>query len=111
MGSENHVVVDVSSDEEMDRDYLNWLNMAKSDSTDVVEVEGSVDSQLNSSTRAALEDEGDEDCVILDCDPDKTSPAVEAEADCNDDEEVLVVGQKGEVPSSNPIVFEFLLFF
>ena len=116
MGSENHVVVDVSSDEEVDRDYLNWLNKANSDSDDVVEevvseVEGSFDSQLNSLTRATLEDEGDEDCVILDCDPDKTSPAVEAVADCNDDEEVLVVGQKGEVPSSNPIVFEFLLFF
>ncbi|RID44358.1 hypothetical protein BRARA_I01154 [Brassica rapa] len=101
MGSENHVVVDVSSDEEVDRDYLNWLNKANSDSDDVVEVvsevEGSFDSQLNSLTRATLEDEGDEDCVILDCDPDKTSPAVEAEADCNDDEEVLVVGQKGEV--------------
>ncbi|KAF2576704.1 hypothetical protein F2Q70_00001139 [Brassica cretica] len=94
MGSENHVVVDVSSDEEMDKDYLNWLNMAKSDSTDVVEVEGSVDSQLNSSTRAALEDEGDEDCVILDCDPDKTGAAVEAD---DNDDEVLVVGQKGEV--------------
>ncbi|CAN6864219.1 unnamed protein product [Brassica oleracea var. botrytis] len=94
MGSENHIVVDVSSDEEMDKDYLNWLNMAKSDSTDEVEVEGSVDSQLNSSTRAALEDEGDEDCVILDCDPDKTGAAVEAD---DNDDEVLVVGQKGEV--------------
>ncbi|KAJ4877010.1 RPM1 interacting protein 13 [Raphanus sativus] len=78
MGSENHVVVDVSSDEEdIDRDYLNWLNKDKSNSTDVVE-------------------DDDDDCVLLDCDPDKTSAAVEAEAD-DDDDEVLVVGQKGEI--------------
>lgn len=86
MGSENHVVVDVSSDEEdIDRDYLNWLNKDKSNSTDVVE-------------------DDDDDCVLLDCDPDKTSAAVEAEAD-DDDDEVLVVGQKGEVLSSNPPQF------
>ncbi|KAJ4867693.1 RPM1 interacting protein 13 [Raphanus sativus] len=100
MGSENHVVVDVSSDEEdIDRDYLNWLNKDKSDSTDVVEVKGSVRSQLNSSTQAALEDDDDDkDCVILDCDPDKTTAAaVEAEAEADDDDEVLVVGQKGEI--------------
>lgn len=104
MGSENHVVVDVSSDEEdIDRDYLNWLNKDKSDSTDVVEVKGSVRSQLISSTQAALEDDDDDkDCVILDCDPDKTTAAaVEAEAEADDDDEVLVMGQKGEVLSSN----------
>ncbi|CAH8359071.1 unnamed protein product [Eruca vesicaria subsp. sativa] len=101
MGSENHVVVDVSSDEEVDprgdRDYLNWLNKVvdvTSDSTDLV----SLDSQLNSSTQAALEDDDDDDddCVILDCDSDKTSAAFESKADDDDNDEVLVVGQKGE---------------
>ncbi|KAG2302947.1 hypothetical protein Bca4012_061266 [Brassica carinata] len=103
MGSGNHVVVvDISSDEEGDKDYLGYLlNRDVYDSTDVVEVvsevKGSLRSQRNSSTRAALEDEDDDDddCVILDCDPVKTSAAVEAEAD--DDDEVLVVGQKGEI--------------
>ncbi|KAJ0265497.1 hypothetical protein HA466_0017730 [Hirschfeldia incana] len=91
MGSENHEVVDVSSDEEevevVDRDYSSWLNRDKSDSSsDVFEVKGSVEA------------DDDDDCVILDCDPDKTtSAAVEADDDDDDDDEVLVVGQKGEI--------------
>ncbi|KAF8090322.1 hypothetical protein N665_0479s0025 [Sinapis alba] len=109
MGSENHEVVDVSSDEEV-ADYLDWFNDLSSDSTDVVEVvsevKGSVDSQYRKpiSSVQALEDEDDDDCVILDGDPDKTTKtaAVEddyklAKDDDDDDDEVLVVGQKGEI--------------
>ncbi|CAH8361177.1 unnamed protein product [Eruca vesicaria subsp. sativa] len=112
MGSGNHEVVEVSSDEEADN--LDWLNDLSSDSTDVVEVlsemkGSSVDSQFrkkppNSSVQA-LED--DDDCVILDGDPDKKTTKTSAiddddgyklsKDDDDDDDEVLVVGQKGEI--------------
>lgn len=121
MGSGNHVaVVELSSDEDeidtrVDMDYFNWLNDVmeavdeKSDSTDVVEVlsevKGSVDSQYrkpNSSNQALIDD--DDDCVILDGDPEKTTKTAAFEdndklaKNCdNDDDDVLVVGQKGEV--------------
>ncbi|CAN7126112.1 hypothetical protein HID58_024598 [Brassica napus] len=107
MGSGNHEVVDVSSDEEeevdtrVDEDF-DWLNDLSSDSTDVVEVlsemKGSVDSLYRKPK--ALEDD-DDDCVILDGDPDKTTKTDTddklAKDDDDDDDEVLVVGQKGEI--------------
>lgn len=111
MGSGNHEVVDVSSDEEeevdtrVDEDF-DWLNDLSSDSTDVVEVlsemKGCVDSLYRKPK--ALEDD-DDDCVILDGDPDKTTKTDTdklAKDDDDDDDEVLVVGQKGEVLNSNP---------
>lgn len=122
MGSGNHEVVDVSSDEEeevdtrVDEDF-DWLNDLSSDSTDVVEVlsemKGSVDSLYRKPK--ALEDD-DDDCVILDGDPDKTTKTDTddklAKDDDDDDDEVLVVGQKGEVLNSNPTsisCFSFVL--
>ncbi|CAA7013968.1 unnamed protein product [Microthlaspi erraticum] len=126
MGSGNHVVVDVSSDEEeevdsrVDIEYYNWLNDVmeagdeKSDSTDEVEVlsevKGGIDSKYrkpNSSIRTVKDedDDDDDDCVILDGDPDKTTNTAAAEDDDklakddddDDDDDVLVVGQKGEI--------------
>uniref|UniRef100_A0A1J3H9D4 RPM1 interacting protein 13 n=1 Tax=Noccaea caerulescens TaxID=107243 RepID=A0A1J3H9D4_NOCCA len=124
MGSGNHVVVDVSSDDEeeevdtrVDIDYFNWLNDVmeagdeKSDSTDVVEVlsevKGGIDSKYRkpNSSIQTVEDEDDDDCVILDSDPDKTTNTAAAEDDDklakddddDDDDDVLVVGQKGEI--------------
>lgn len=132
MGSGNHVVVDVSSDEEevdtrVDIDYFNWLNDVteagdeKSDSTDVVEVlsevKGGIDSKYRkpNSSIQTVEDEDDDDCVILDCDPDKTTTTAAAEDDDklakdDDDDDVLVVGQKGEVSNSNPPQISCFLF-
>lgn len=115
MGSGNHEVVDVSSDEEVDA-HFDWLNDLSSDSTDVVEVlsevkAGSVDSLYRKPK--ALEDEDDDDCVILDGDPDKTTKTDAVGDDDyklakdDDDDEVLVVGQKGEVLNSNPPLFLF----
>lgn len=111
------VVVDVSSDEEeintgVDKEYFHWLNGVmdsvddKSDSTDIVEVlsevKGCVDSQYRkpNSSSQALED--DDDCVILDGDPDKSTKTASVDEDDDklaksDDDDVLVVGQKGEV--------------
>ncbi|CAF1944302.1 hypothetical protein HID58_073834 [Brassica napus] len=101
MGSGNHEVVDVSSDEEEVDEDFDWLNDLSSDSTDVVEVlsemKGSVDSHYRKPK--ALE-EDDDDCVILDGDPDKTTKTDTdklANDDDDDDDEVLVVGQKGEI--------------
>ncbi|KAJ0254159.1 hypothetical protein HA466_0107020 [Hirschfeldia incana] len=110
MGSGNHEVVDISSDEEVDD--FDWFNDLSSDSsTDVVEVlselkAGSVDSRYRK-PKEVLEDDGDDDdCVILDCDPDKTTKTdavhddyklAKDDDDDDDDDEVLVVGQKGEI--------------
>lgn len=104
MGSGNHEVVDVSSDEEEVDEDFDWLNDLSSDSTDVVEVlsemKGSVDSHYRKPKAKALE-EDDDDCVILDGDPDKTTKT-DTDKLAKDDDEVLVVGQKGEVLNSNP---------
>lgn len=124
MGSGNHEVVDVSSDEEVDArvDDFDWLNDLSSDSTDVVEVlsevkAGSVDSLYRKPK--ALEDEDDDDCVILDGDPDKTTKTdavgdddykLAKDDDDDDDDEVLVVGQKGEVLNPNPSLSSLFLF-
>ncbi|ESQ50400.1 hypothetical protein EUTSA_v10001979mg [Eutrema salsugineum] len=114
MGSGNHVVVDVSSDDEVDSrvdiSYFDWLNQVmeavdeKSDSTDVVEVISEVKGGIDSQYRKPIPEEEDDDCVILDGDPDKTakSSAVEEDDDKlaknddddDDDDDVLVVGQK-----------------
>ena len=116
MGSGNHVdIVDVSSGEEDvdtrgDVEYTDWLNGVMepvddtSDSTDIVEVlsevRGGVNSQYRkpNSSNQALED--DDDCVILDCDPDKTRETTSVDDD--DDDDVLVVGQKGEIACRFP---------
>ncbi|KAF3485664.1 hypothetical protein F2Q69_00052006 [Brassica cretica] len=102
MGSGNHEVVDVSSDEEEVDEDFDWLNDLSSDSTDVVEVlsemKGSVDSHYRKPKAKALE-EDDDDCVILDGDPDKTTKT-DTDKLAKDDDEVLVVGQKGEVMGS-----------
>ncbi|XP_013593615.1 PREDICTED: uncharacterized protein LOC106301711 [Brassica oleracea var. oleracea] len=99
MGSGNHEVVDVSSDEEEVDEDFDWLNDLSSDSTDVVEVlsemKGSVDSHYRKPKAKALE-EDDDDCVILDGDPDKTTKT-DTDKLAKDDDEVLVVGQKGEI--------------
>lgn len=118
MGSGNHEVVDVSSDEEEVDEDFDWLNDLSSDSTDVVEVlsemKGSVDSHYRKPK--ALE-EDDDDCVILDGDPDKTTKTDTdklANDDDDDDDEVLVVGQKGEVLYSNHTsisCISFVFFF
>ncbi|CAL9223726.1 unnamed protein product [Arabidopsis halleri] len=124
MGSGNHVViVDVSSDEEevdtrVDLDYSSWLNDVmepvddKSDSTDIVEVlsevKGCVDSQYRKPNSSIQAVDDDDDCVILDCDPDKSTKTASIEDDDDklaknddddddDDDDVLVVGQKGEI--------------
>ncbi|CAN7076931.1 hypothetical protein Bca4012_075414 [Brassica carinata] len=99
MGSGNHEVVDVSSDEEEVDEDFDWRNDLSSDSTDVVEVlsemKGSVDSHYRKPKAKALE-EDDDDCVILDGDPDKTTKT-DTDKLAKDDDEVLVVGQKGEI--------------
>ncbi|CAN8257551.1 unnamed protein product [Cochlearia groenlandica] len=108
MGSRDRhvVVVDVSSDEEVDtkvdRDYFDWLHdvMEADDEVEVIsEVKGHTYSskylKKNSSVIQTVDDDDDDDCVILDCDPDKTS--LGNDDDDDDDDDVVVVGQKGEI--------------
>lgn len=83
----NHIVVDVSSDEDdekpVDYSYLFDEILGISDEKKPIK---STD-LLNPTV------DDDDDCVILDCDPTAKETAIET---CGTDE-VLVVGQKGEV--------------
>ncbi|KAG7545820.1 hypothetical protein ISN44_As12g012510 [Arabidopsis suecica] len=84
MTSMNHIVVDVSSDEEDDKpvDYSYLFD----------EILGISDEKKPIKSTDLL-NEDDDDCVILDCDPTAKETAIET---CGTDE-VLVVGQKGEI--------------
>ncbi|XP_010540932.1 PREDICTED: uncharacterized protein LOC104814538 isoform X2 [Tarenaya hassleriana] len=116
MGSMNPVVVDVSSDEESDPrlDDFEWLTEVlqavseKSGSFDEVEVVSEVKGDSKSKHQKSKplnstvgDEEDDDDCVVLDGDPEKTTAAAETAVDDDDNaaesDEVLVVGQKGEI--------------
>ncbi|KAF5741808.1 hypothetical protein HS088_TW10G00814 [Tripterygium wilfordii] len=108
MGSASQVF-DISSDEETvvedvkcnPEDYL-WLEEIletvnkKTDDSDEVVVLGEYNSKSQTLKAANIED--DDDCIVLDGDPDKVSRAGEDVNQCDgDSDEVIVVGQKGQI--------------
>lgn len=98
MGENNPVVLDISSDEEtafdgpISNDY-SWLSRLLADDSDEVVVVGEVKSK--SAKTAAIKDD-DDDCVILDGDPEKPVESVD-DGEKSDGDDLLIVGQKGQV--------------
>ncbi|KAF5726984.1 hypothetical protein HS088_TW22G00670 [Tripterygium wilfordii] len=108
------LVFDISSDEEPvveeikcgDDDYM-WLKKIleavgkKTDESDEVFVLGEYNpkSQSQSQTvKAANIEDDDDDCIVLDGDPDKISRAGEEVNQCDgDSDEVIVIGEKGQI--------------
>ncbi|XP_022728040.1 uncharacterized protein LOC111283713 isoform X3 [Durio zibethinus] len=109
----NPVVFDISSEddeatpawEELKGDDYNWFSEAleavdkRFDDPDEVVVVGEVNpnkksKSWNSSVRKVV-DEDDDDCVILESDPDKALSDVNDPQDDSDD--LLIVGQKGQI--------------
>ncbi|ESQ54377.1 hypothetical protein EUTSA_v10027052mg [Eutrema salsugineum] len=94
MTSMNHIIC-LSSDEEDDKieDYSGWLEEVLENST-----EKHNSTAHRKSNPSNPEEDGDDDCVVLDCDPYKTTEKKETKLDtCEADEEILVVGEKGEI--------------
>ncbi|XP_057480571.1 RPM1 interacting protein 13-like [Actinidia eriantha] len=110
------VVFDISSDEESwgetrggvgecggdDYDWISELlekvHREMDDSDDVVlvsEVVPNPKPRSKSSSAAKEKDLDDDDCVILDCDPDK--PVVIENNDAGDSDDLLIVGEKGQL--------------
>ena len=108
------VVFDISSDEESwgetrggggGGDDYGWISellekvhREMDDSDDVVlvsEVVPNPKSRSKSSSAAKEKNLDDDDCVILDCDPDK--PVVIENNDAGDSDDLLIVGEKGQV--------------
>lgn len=109
------MIFDISSDEEPARDdpkvdYTDWLSeilyevekeLEVSDEVVVVgEVNPTKQQKLKSSKRtvdnvAVVCDDGDDDCVVLDGDPDKQVAVINDITD--DSNELLIVGQKGQI--------------
>jgi len=90
MSSMNHIVVDVSSDEDDDKpvDYSYLFDGILGVSDEKKPIKGT--DLLNPTVE---NEDDDDDCVILDFDPTAKESAIET---CETDG-VLVVGQKGEV--------------
>lgn len=101
------VVMYISSDEESDwceteSNDFDWLsellvdgNKYTVDDSDEVVVLSEVNPKPRSRSAKPMVREHDDDCVVLDCDPDKLAKAVDDLADGSD--EVLIVGEKGQV--------------
>ncbi|CAN8230141.1 unnamed protein product [Cochlearia groenlandica] len=85
----NHLVIDLSSDEEED-DEGNNLFVDYSDWFDGI-------SDTKPKSNPTVEDYDDEDCVVLDYDPYKITTEKATSNDSHDSDEVVVLGQKGEI--------------
>lgn len=98
MTSMNHIVVDVSSDDEDDKrvDYSDFFDGLMEVSNEMLKC-----NDLLNLTVENVED-GDDDCVILDCDPTAKETVIET----FETDEVFVVGQKGEVKFSSFRLFD-----
>ncbi|XP_068663770.1 RPM1 interacting protein 13-like [Aristolochia californica] len=108
------VIVEISSDEEGDWDeyddqHIDWLSEYLDDDTEVVDVSDDVvilDELSTSKKQGSLPVKpkeavssgklGDDDCLILDGDPDEILPKMNAAEDGSLDD-LLIVGEKGEV--------------
>lgn len=101
------VVLDISSDEEQDwsgsiSDDYDWISEllddvdkhTDDDSDDVVVV-GEVNHKPKSKSSKQTLRDVDDDCVVLDGDPDKPAAAVDDASSGSD--ELLIVGEKGHV--------------
>ncbi|EYU46381.1 hypothetical protein MIMGU_mgv1a005871mg [Erythranthe guttata] len=127
MENSSPLVLEISSDEESDfgcvrkgvdggggggeygdKEDCNWLSKLldevggknDDDSDDVVFVSEVLPRNPKKLKLAKVVDD-DDDCVVLDGDPDKQMVVFNAKADNNDDSDDLeIVGEKGEVPSS-----------
>lgn len=110
------VVLDISSDEDQDwsehkSDDYDWISelldevhkQTDEDSDEVVVV-GEVNSKPRSKYYRQTVKDVDDDCVVLDGDPDKPVEAAEDSADGSD--ELLIVGEKGQVCINNFIFLE-----
>lgn len=113
---ENTVVFDISSDEEPALDVaaggddFGWLTKLLCDDvddSDEVVVVGEIKSK-SSKVTANKNCEDDDDCVILDGDPDKPVAVDEDKADDGDD--LVIVCQKGQVYSVKFYVYVKALF-
>ena len=103
-----YVVLEISSDEEVglddyrgdDYDWLSELlrevDKSTDDSDDVVVVREVNPKQKSKSSKSTAKDD-DDDCVVLDGDPDNPVPTVDDSENGSDD--LLVVGEKGQVNS------------
>ncbi|CAH2077657.1 unnamed protein product [Thlaspi arvense] len=93
MTSMNHIIY-LSSDEEDAKvvDCTAWLDGVLETSDE--KPKGTGHRKSNSSNP---DEDGDDDCVVLDGDPYKTTENESAFDTCEADDEILVVGQKGEI--------------
>lgn len=87
MGTQNYEVLEISSDEE-DQDWFKGLLDDDKEPSDEVMIVGEVS--------GSNDDGGDDDeCLILDGDPDK--PVEVADDTGNDSDDLMVTGEKGQV--------------
>ncbi|KAF8394217.1 hypothetical protein HHK36_020424 [Tetracentron sinense] len=109
----NSVIFDISSDDDggwdnHDDENLDWLlselfDNETEESSDVVIVDevscgSAIQKQSykpSNAAKSAFRDDLDDDCLILDCDPDNPVPVVNDTEDGSD--ELLVVGEKGQL--------------
>ncbi|XP_047981478.1 uncharacterized protein LOC125222735 isoform X2 [Salvia hispanica] len=112
MGNQAPSVLDSCSDEEAafgDKEDGDWLSRllveaggnTDDDSGDVVFVSELFpkirSDSVKALAKAVVDDEGDDDCMVLDGDPDNPVVAVNDKADGGDSDELEIVGEKGEV--------------
>ncbi|CAL5432539.1 unnamed protein product [Camellia sinensis] len=97
-----HVVLDISSDEDYDYDWISEFLDDADDSDEVVVVSEVVAnhkqrSSKSSSVAAAKPKDLDDDCVVLEGDPDKPV-AIEIENNTEgDSDDLSIVGEKGQI--------------
>ncbi|XP_047978987.1 uncharacterized protein LOC125220898 [Salvia hispanica] len=111
MGNQAPSVLDSCSDEEAafgDKEDGDWLSRllveaggnTDDDSGDVVFVSELFpkirSDSVKALAKAVVDDEGDDDCMVLDGDPDNPVVAVNDKADGGDSDELEIVGEKGE---------------
>ncbi|XAR58685.1 hypothetical protein NMG60_11014173 [Bertholletia excelsa] len=95
------VVLDISSDEECAGDNYDWISeFLDADDDDVVLVNEVVLNKQRSNKRSIfpskpLVNDLDDDCVVLDGDPDK--PAVIENDSAGESDDLLVVGERGQI--------------
>ncbi|RDX58120.1 hypothetical protein CR513_62587, partial [Mucuna pruriens] len=103
-----HVILDISSDEEEGSKEgftvtdFNWIkemlftsDVESDDSDEVVEICCNKSVLKSKSSTLAVKDDDDDDCVVLEGDPEKGASSVVEEA--NGSDELLVIGEKGQV--------------